>query len=818
MQTSPQKCYLLSGNGSTRHWWADTMPYFERIAPIPIELPGFGDNPSDDYHSLTALAKALIEQTEPGQAIFAIGVNGLVALRALVLQPGHFSKLYLLAPVGAFLWKRAFVKFMRPRPIRATIHYLLRNHPSLFARKFSSKRWTPAQYQRMGDGYRACRAFQTYFDIVDPLDALDLFEYITTPITLIWGRHDAVLGLRQAAAWDSILPRADLQVIVQEDWEHYPYIDDPAGFAAFLESDPQGFRAHSKAGRLSLAALAGLPVPKSHTVVNAAEAEALSSLLRPGKTYAVRSSGANEDQIDHSNAGRNRSFLRVPPAEVPARAKELLADGLAEVAVQEFIEPRISGVAFVRNVSAEIEMVEGHLEGLVSGTRDPLRLIFSKMKGEWEHLPPSGSIPGDGPGFRKQLWRFLQGCLAAFHYSPADIEWAWDGETFHLLQTRPVTAYQWRRPLSSANLDEILPRQVSRLMEHAQRRAALSIGRQYALWDQRTLDDAEPFTAIHQDASYINLDLFLSRFHDWGMPAKLLSNEIGGAVPKMPLRPLRFLRSIPLFLRMQRKIRKGIRQTGPRLRAFEAELEALFDAGADEAALVNWFTRYYIFIVRQNMVVNACLSAAGGSWLGRGATVYKDMDEAKRPHRLAFESDPSTARPEVDPDLLRVAADPPSAWPGWLRFWNRAGLPGLGGYYFQVREWFRDSNMRLFHRLHLALRGSDWLAPHEGIRSISGTFWEDGGGLLQQDRGFAIYPGEAEGIGGRDILVVDALEPGHFEHYKAAKAVVSRTGGRLSHGATLLRELKKPSAVQPDAPEVEGKRVRFREGRVEVVE
>jgi hypothetical protein len=39
-------------------------------------------------------------------------------------------------------------------------------------------------------------------------------------------------------------------------------------------------------------------------------------------------------------------------------------------------------------------------------------------------------------------------------------------------------------------------------MEHAQRHAALSLSRLYALWDTRVLNDHEPFTVVHQDASY----------------------------------------------------------------------------------------------------------------------------------------------------------------------------------------------------------------------------------------------------------------------------------------------------------------------------
>lgn len=817
--TMSNKIYLLSGNGSTKAWWEDTLPFFQTLDPVPLELPGFGDNSLPPCESLAEYADALIEMTEAGTDIFAVGINALVVLHALVRKPSHFQKTYLLAPVGAFLWERRFVKLMHPKPIRKSIHFLLRNFPRIFAKKFSSQTWSSAQYARMGEGYGKCRAFQGYFKFVNGVDAVDLFEWIEDKVVLIWGKNDAVLGLKQAAAWDTILCRADLEVLIQEDWEHYPYIDDPKGFARTLEAGPVGFRAHSKAGRLTLGRLAGLPVPMSRTAVHGLPFTDLVNGLAADKVYAVRSSGANEDQVDHSHAGRNESFLRVPKTEVKEKVQELLDMGLAEVAVQDFIEPEISGVAFVRNVAAEVEMVKGHLEGLVNGSLDPERFILTNMGKPWQAGDSNSSIPGDGQSFRKELGAFLQKCIAVFHYVHADIEWAWDGSQFHMLQIRPVTSYDWRRALTSANLDEILPKQVSRLMEHAQRRASLSIGRQYGLWDGRTLADNEPFTVTDGGASYINLDLFMARFHDWGMPSQLMAREIGGAVPEIRFSLFRFLKSIPMFLKMTRVARSGLRQSGARVAAFEKELDKLLKEESSEESLVNWFVRYYVFIVRQNMLINASLSASGGRFLGRGKTVYGQITEGSHPHRLHFESDPATSRPLVPDERLAPDDFPAGRWPLAIRMAHWLGLPGLGGYYFEVREWFRDSNMRLFHRLHQAMEGSEWFELHEGVRSRSGTFWQDGGEILQQAHGFLIQPGEANGVIGVDILVVDALEPGHFEDYKRAGAVISRTGGRLSHGATLLRELGKPSAILPDTPRgLEGKKAKFKDGKLDLEE
>ncbi|MEM1000527.1 MAG: PEP-utilizing enzyme [Bacteroidota bacterium] len=808
--------YLLSGNGSTKAWWADALPHFRKKQPIALELPGFGDNSSPNYKSLAQLADALVEMTGPESEIFAVGINGLVVLHALVRHPGHFSKVYLLAPVGAFLWERRFVKWMSKRPIHTIIHFLLGRYPKLFRKKFSSRSWTDAQYARMGEGYRKCRAFPHYFRFVKPDMALDLFEWIETPIELIWGRGDAVLGIGQAAAWDSILPRADLGVTLMEDWEHYPYIDDPAGFAAWLDDPPPGFRAHTKAGRLELAALAQLPVPRQWTVYNAEEAGHLLPELGDRK-YAVRSSGYNEDQIDASRAGLHDSFLRVPAAEVPEKVAALRAGGLEQVVVQEFVEPVISGVAFVRHLAAEVELVRGHLEAFISGREKPLAAVVSRMPGEWQQ---PRKLPADlaETGFSwEKLFGFLQRSIQAFHYAPSDIEWAWDGQQFHLFQLRPVTAYDWRRSLTSANLDEILPKQVSRIMEYAQRRASQSIPRVYAKWDPRVLNDNEPFSVPFQDASYINNDVFLARFQDWGLPSRMYAEEIGGSVPAMPFRLGRFLSNLPRFLRMGFVARKSIARIYPQLQQFEREFEGIVccqRGKARDASLAQWFTRYYLFIVRQNMLINAAISSSGGRVFPAPKTVYQDLGAEGAPHRLKYESDPAT--PRTSSEAWPLVELP--RWSVWAQGLHRIGAPGIRGHYIQVREWFRDNNMRLFHRLHLALRDSEWLEWHPGTRTRAGSFWQDGGEVAAQGFSFVIYPGKVEGVVGEDILVVDALEPGHYAEYQKARAVVSRTGGRLSHGATLLRELKKPSAVIGDLNgDLQGKRVVLNGRKLEVV-
>lgn len=805
--------YLLAGNGGAADWWDEVLPYFQFYRGVPIELPGFGNNPAPPCEDLAAYAESLFDATEAGSAILAVGVNALLVLHTLQRRPQHFSRTILLAPVGAFLWQRRLPWLMSFAPLRKLTHWLLSNRPGWLARKFSAKPWPASQYTRMGSGYRRCRAFLPYWDMVRPETALSLLEWITDPIELVWGEQDAVLPSKQAAAWSAILARAHLTVKIVSACGHYPWIDSPHEFAAQIESGEKGFVAHTKSGRLRLAALAGLPVPTLISVTHSADPR-LAKLLetQPADLWAVRSSSYAEDQADAANAGLSTTFLRQPAHHVVACVETLLAAHVEEVVIQHFIAPRVSGIAFTRHLSVEVEWVEGHLELLADGRATPNRAILTRLSSDW----------GDGEfkttyGLTQHtLWHFLQSVLRTFHYIHGDIEWAWDGVQLWLLQYRPISHHHWRRHLTSANISEILPNQPSQLVEYAQRRAASSIPAVMARWDARVLQDNEPFTAVFGDASYINSDLFLARLSDWGLPASRYSDEIGGATPALGWRIFRFVLSIPLFFRMQRGSRHSLPFLERTLRRFDQELADLIAMHANGQALADWFARFYVFVVQGNICISTALASSGGDLLGQPHTAYSDLQN--KPHRLPWETDPATPRPIV-------AVLPLQAFPIWswrARFAHQHSLPGMRGFYLQTREWYRDNLMRIFFRLHHAFSERDkayWFAPHPSPRKMNNSFWQDGHEGTGKAKNFVIYPGRVEGVLGSEILLVVALDPGQYDYYKTAQAVIALMGGRLSHGATLLRELRIPSAVMPDLnPAWTGRNVIYENGLVSLCE
>ncbi|MFI2615960.1 dCTP deaminase domain-containing protein [Streptomyces sp. NPDC018584] len=174
-----------------------------------------------------------------------------------------------------------------------------------------------------------------------------------------------------------------------------------------------------------------------------------------GRTFAVRSSGLDEDTAEGSLAGVHQSLLGVegvagviaaveecrrsyyaPPA-VAARVRAGDFDPLPRFAVfvQEMVDPRLAGVAFTgldgdgRDVT--VEYVEGLAEELVSGTAEPLRASSDPRV--------LAGLPDEHRDALTDVVRLAR-ALRAERGHDVDVEWAVDASGVRVLQVRPVTA------------------------------------------------------------------------------------------------------------------------------------------------------------------------------------------------------------------------------------------------------------------------------------------------------------------------------------------------------------------------------------------
>jgi rhodanese-related sulfurtransferase/membrane protein insertase Oxa1/YidC/SpoIIIJ/phosphohistidine swiveling domain-containing protein len=257
------------------------------------------------------------------------------------------------------------------------------------------------------------------------------------------------------------------------------------GYGVYSLDDVHELVGHgNKAYRLAQMRVAGLPVPDgllltpmfltAFAAASPAERRARLNRLRrrlASSLVAVRSCASEEDSAQHSFAGVFESALNVDHDGLEAAISRVRASfesgrvksyagtgGLGSVLIQRMIVAEYAGVLFTRDPSASglsmIELVKGTAENLVSGTARPQTLRFGRVSGKQfgEGSPPIDLRPLLGLG--RQAER-LFGC-------PQDIEWAYAGGRFQLVQSRDIT-----RTLAGAGDQVIVQDDLARVLEIA---------------------------------------------------------------------------------------------------------------------------------------------------------------------------------------------------------------------------------------------------------------------------------------------------------------------------------------------------------------
>ncbi len=170
-------------------------------------------------------------------------------------------------------------------------------------------------------------------------------------------------------------------------------------------------------------------------------------------TVAVRSSATTEDLASASFAGQHRSLLGVDDEGALLRGLRLVwaslwhraprayrrfhgvgSDVAMAVVIMAMVPARRAGVAFTRDPGGSpdrvrVESVEGLAEGLVSGRVTPTCHLVDRR------APAAAGAPRPVADVAALSMR----CEDLFG-RPQDVEWAWDGSTVWLVQSRPIVA------------------------------------------------------------------------------------------------------------------------------------------------------------------------------------------------------------------------------------------------------------------------------------------------------------------------------------------------------------------------------------------
>jgi len=213
---------------------------------------------------------------------------------------------------------------------------------------------------------------------------------------------------------------------------------------------------------------------------------------------AVRSSGLNEDGEDQSYAGIFESKLDVDrDGLVPAleevyqslrstRVAAYSADAeTGGVLVQEMVPAQYAGVLFTEHPgetgSLLVEMVEGLGEALVSGAATPEGYRFGRFTGKPldETAPPIDLEPLIAMARR----------VEDLYGKPQDIEWAYAGGRFLLLQTRDITASSTTRSANAQGHRHLFETERRRLLRAATASSARS---EAVVFEQNELSELLP--------------------------------------------------------------------------------------------------------------------------------------------------------------------------------------------------------------------------------------------------------------------------------------------------------------------------------------
>lgn len=195
--------------------------------------------------------------------------------------------------------------------------------------------------------------------------------------------------------------------------------------------------------------------------------EDISEEIKPGKKYAVRSSGLKEDLESFSFAGQYDTFLNIAGTENIKKAiidcyKSMYTETILSylvnndisteslemaVIVQEMVDSEKSGIAFTVNPLTGddkefvIEIAEGLGDNIVSGKVVPERYYYNWFDNKYRYDETNRLLPKNE---LEALTQTLLDIQTHFGY-PCDIEFAFENEKLYILQSRAITKIMYSK-------------------------------------------------------------------------------------------------------------------------------------------------------------------------------------------------------------------------------------------------------------------------------------------------------------------------------------------------------------------------------------
>lgn len=324
----------------------------------------------------------------------------------------------------------------------------------------------------------------------------------------------------------------------------------------------------------------------------------LAALQNASHGWAVRSSAVAEDSTTASYAGVYESYLAVPEEEIWPHIRACWASWWSEraaayrqhvgamdtvprmaVVLQHMVPARTAGVAFTADpvhgdrTRMVINAVAGLGEAVVTGVVQPEQYVLATTP-HLRLLDTRLIHPDRPPLLPPEVLETLGALLRRIETlcgSPQDVEWAWDGTTCWIVQSRPITtlgntvAGQTEDVWGNANLKDVMPGLVSPFTwSLMQPQLAEAMRQQYAAAGYMVPSD-RPIIRRIWGRPYFNISLFNEAAYTlYGVTPERQAAQLGGMVPPgaPPAPPslgqrLRWLRNGLRFLGMARRVRQA---------------------------------------------------------------------------------------------------------------------------------------------------------------------------------------------------------------------------------------------------------------------
>lgn len=367
----------------------------------------------------------------------------------------------------------------------------------------------------------------------------------------------------------------------------------PAAFSVYLVA--QGLSADSTPDKMQQALRSGTPPP----ALTVALEHVLANLGPAPHGWAVRSSAIAEDSATASFAGIYESVLAVQPSELWSAIRHCWLSWWSEhamayrqqvsatpaapalaVVLQHMVAARSAGVAFTAEpihhdrTRMVINAAAGLGVAVVSGVVEPEQYTLAKgppITLLERRLPHHGQPPLLSAARLDILGALLQR-LENFCGSPQDVEWAWDGSTVWILQSRPITTWRGESEQEdtdvwgNANLKDVMPGLVSPFTWSLMQPQLETAMREQWRRAGYTVPLTRPLMRRFWGRPYFNLTVFQEVASTlYGTTPSQQATQLGGAVipHAMPAQPpslwqrLRWLGNMLRFAGMADKARKA---------------------------------------------------------------------------------------------------------------------------------------------------------------------------------------------------------------------------------------------------------------------